>query len=149
MGHARKARFTVKEEITFDFGFGPVPAHQHPNGLGWVADTAHVDPSAYVGPNARVYGYARVSGSARVYGDAHVSGDARVSGDAHVSRTPLVLSGFEYTVTVCDAPYVCVGCQIATLEQWEAGHAPEECPRLESARPHLIALAKLHHAGDK
>lgn len=26
---------------TFDFGFGPVPAHWHPNGGGWVADTAH------------------------------------------------------------------------------------------------------------
>ena len=30
---------------TFDFkdGNGPVPAHQHPNGGGWVADTAKVD----------------------------------------------------------------------------------------------------------
>ena len=30
--------------ITFDFndGNGPVPAHKHPNGGGWVADTAKV-----------------------------------------------------------------------------------------------------------
>ena len=30
---------------TFDFkdGNGPVPAHEHPNGGGWVADTAKVD----------------------------------------------------------------------------------------------------------
>lgn len=55
---------------TFDFGDGPVPAHQHSNGGGWVADTAHVDETAYVGPDARVYGDARVSGAARVYGAA-------------------------------------------------------------------------------
>ena len=70
---------------TFDFGFGPVPAHQHPNGRGWVADTAHVDDSAYIGPDARVFGDARVSGNARVSGDARVFGDARVYGDAWVS----------------------------------------------------------------
>ena len=31
---------------TFDFGKGPVPAHQHPNGGGWVADTATVFENA-------------------------------------------------------------------------------------------------------
>ena len=43
-----------------------VPAHQHPNGGGWVADTATVDSTAYVGPDAYVSGNARVSGDARV-----------------------------------------------------------------------------------
>jgi len=28
--------------MTSDFGSGPVPAHQHKNGGGWVADTAFV-----------------------------------------------------------------------------------------------------------
>ena len=32
----------------FDDGNGPVPAHKHPNGGGWVADTATVDETAYV-----------------------------------------------------------------------------------------------------
>ena len=41
---------------TFDFGNGPVPAHQHPNGGGWVADTATVADRVYVGPLARVVG---------------------------------------------------------------------------------------------
>ena len=42
---------------TFDFkdGKGPVPAHQHSNGGGWVADTATVADTAYVGPDAQVY----------------------------------------------------------------------------------------------
>ena len=44
----------------FDFGNGPVPAHQHPNGGGWVADTAHVDDTAYVGIDAREIGRAHV-----------------------------------------------------------------------------------------
>ena len=42
--------------------------HKHPNGGGWVANTATVDASAFVGS------YAQVSGNARVYGDAWVSG---------------------------------------------------------------------------
>ena len=33
-----------------------VPAHQHPNGGGWVADTATVLDEFYVGPTARVFG---------------------------------------------------------------------------------------------
>ena len=50
-----------------------VPAHQHQNGGGWVADTATVDSTAYVGPDARVYGNAYVFGNACVYGNACVS----------------------------------------------------------------------------
>ena len=47
---------------TYDFGDGngPVPAHQHPNGGGWVANTAWVQDTAYVGSDATVYGRAWV-----------------------------------------------------------------------------------------
>jgi hypothetical protein len=68
----------------FDFGAGPVPAHRHANGGGWVADSATVADSAYVGPNARVYDKARVAGEARVYGEAQVFGEAWVYGEAQV-----------------------------------------------------------------
>ena len=68
----------------FDFGEGLVPAHQHPNGEGWVANTATVAASAYVGPSAQVYGTARVSGNALVYGNAWVYGNAKVYGNAQV-----------------------------------------------------------------
>ena len=56
----------------FDFGDwnGPVAAHRHENGGGWVANTASVAPSAYVGPDARVYGMARIDDAARVFGKA-------------------------------------------------------------------------------
>ena len=72
--------------LTFDFGDGPVPAHRHVNGSGWVADSAFVEASAQVSGNAQVYGDARVYGNARVYGDAWVSGDAWVYGDALVEH---------------------------------------------------------------
>ena len=41
---------------TFDFGSGPVPARQHVNGSGWVADTASVDDTVFVGATGRVSG---------------------------------------------------------------------------------------------
>ena len=63
---------------TFDFGYGPVPAHRHknPDGSegGWVAETAQVSGNARVSGNAWVYGNAQVFGNARVFGDAYASG---------------------------------------------------------------------------
>lgn len=53
-------RVCIAEEHDFDDGNGPVPAHQHPNGGGWVAETATVAPGAFVGPAAQVYGTAIV-----------------------------------------------------------------------------------------
>ena len=50
----------------FDFGAGPVPAHRHEHGGGWVADTARVDAGAYVGPSAQVSGEAQVKRSCHV-----------------------------------------------------------------------------------
>ena len=52
----------------------PEEQHQHPNGGGWVANTATVAASAFVGRDALVYGNARVSGDAQVFGNAWVSG---------------------------------------------------------------------------
>jgi hypothetical protein len=71
-------------EIDFGDGNGPVPAHRHPNGLGWVADTAEVAITAHVGPDAMVYGEARVFESARVEGRARVYERAKVYGSAIV-----------------------------------------------------------------
>ncbi len=65
-------------------GVGPVPAHQHPNGGGWVEDTANVDQHAYVGPDAEVYEDARVYPGARVYGDSRVHANACLWIDAVV-----------------------------------------------------------------
>jgi hypothetical protein len=69
---------------TYDFqdGNGPVAAHQHSNGGGWVADTAKVDQCAFVGLNARIFGNAQVPGNARIFGNARIN--AEVPGNAEV-----------------------------------------------------------------
>ena len=55
----------------------------HPNGGGWVADTATVADSAYVGPGGSVCENATVSDTARLTGArAYVTDNARVSGHA-------------------------------------------------------------------
>ena len=77
----------------FGDGRGLVAAHQHPNGLGWVADTATVALTAYVGPNAKVFGgarvidYAQILDTAQVFGHAVVGDRVRVAADARVSGT--------------------------------------------------------------
>ncbi len=73
----------IKE--TFDFGNGPVPAHKHKNGGGWVADTAHVDETVFVGPNAKVYGFAKVYEEAKIYGCSKVFGRAIIRDHAVIS----------------------------------------------------------------
>jgi carbonic anhydrase/acetyltransferase-like protein (isoleucine patch superfamily) len=72
--------------MIFDFGdgLGLVKAHQHPNGGGWVANTARVEETVFVGPEARVYGNAEVYGEARVFGEARVYDKARVFDRARV-----------------------------------------------------------------
>ena len=60
----------------------------HENGGGFVADTAHVDPTAYVGrealvtDNARVTDHATVTDTSEVYGNARVTDNALVYGNA-------------------------------------------------------------------
>ena len=72
----------------FQDGNGPVPAHRHPKGGGWVADTATVEETAYVGPDARVYG------SALVEGGVSLLCDTRISGASCVAYNPLHVSKF-------------------------------------------------------
>lgn len=74
----------------YDFGNGPVPAHRHPRGGGWVANTATVDDSCFIGPYARVFENAYVTGNsiindgASIFGNASVCMNAKVYGDAMV-----------------------------------------------------------------
>ncbi|MCY3024429.1 MAG: DUF6055 domain-containing protein, partial [Planctomycetota bacterium] len=67
-----------------------VAGKPHPNGGGFVADTAKVAPTAYVGPNAMVLGKAQVLENARVEDYAVVRDDAVVKEDAWISGHALV-----------------------------------------------------------
>lgn len=57
----------------------------HPNGGGWVADTAKVDESAYVGRGAMVVGASQVLGNAAIEDAAIILGRSVISGNAKVS----------------------------------------------------------------
>jgi len=50
--------------------------HQHPNGGGWVKNTAQVAESAFVGPEAVVTDFAKVLDAAKVRDQAIVRGEA-------------------------------------------------------------------------
>ncbi len=72
-----------------DFAAG-IKGHAHPNGGGFVAETAKVDATAYVGSNASVLGYATVKGNARIDGYAVVTDNAAVSDNAVVNGHAVV-----------------------------------------------------------
>jgi carbonic anhydrase/acetyltransferase-like protein (isoleucine patch superfamily) len=72
------------DEFDFNDGEGPVNAHRHPKGGGWVADTAKVDETCFVGENACVYGEAIVRDKASIRDNARVFDKARVFDNAKI-----------------------------------------------------------------
>lgn len=66
------------------------PGARHANGGGFVAATAHADPTAYVGPNAQVLGKAKLLGNARIEDHAVVKDGATVRDHARVSGHAVV-----------------------------------------------------------
>ncbi len=84
----------IPKRNRFDFkdGQGPVPAHKHLNGGGWVADTATVDETAYVGQYATVHGYASVRDWACVDDQADISGYCTIK-DLACIRGRAILKG--------------------------------------------------------
>ena len=94
---------------TYDFGdaCGPVPAYKHPNGGGWVAETATVEGSARVSDNAWVSGNARVSDNARVSGDAWTRSPAYI-------QTPATYPVYEATAEI-----IGIGCELHTPDEWD------------------------------
>ena len=93
---------TSNTEFVFPDGQGPVPAHEHSNGGGLVADSAFVADTAYIGRNAKVSGNAHVTQYARIEDNAHVFGNAGVTGNAVVSGDAWVFG----EAVICDAAHV-------------------------------------------
>ena len=81
---SKKLLELLLKDQTFNFGNGPVPAHKHKNGGGWVADSARVDESVFIGPNARVYDQAQVLNGAFIFNRVRVYGHARVFETAQI-----------------------------------------------------------------
>ena len=80
----------MTEYFNFEDGNGKVPAHRHPNGGGWVANTAYVADTAFVGHDARVFNYARVFDGAEVRNHARVYGYAQAFDYAEVRENAVV-----------------------------------------------------------
>ncbi len=78
-GHTlvRKVVRYYYNDIVHDFGEGPVPAHKHSNGGGWVANTCQITDEVYIGPNVEVSGNIKISGE-----NVTLDGCFRFSGNA-------------------------------------------------------------------
>jgi len=66
--------------------------HLHPNGGGWVQNTASVSSTVYLGPHTLVLGYAQISGDVRVENTAMVR-DAVISGQVKIRDNAYVQGG--------------------------------------------------------
>jgi len=80
------------DSYNFMDGRGPVPAHKHPNGGGWVEDTAKVHQLSFVGPSARVSGKAEVGGGCSIENRAVIGGNAQIFGIVSV-RNDVAVGG--------------------------------------------------------
>ena len=106
-----KGKIKIAEELTRRVKFlqRSAKGHRHPNGGGFVSDSARVAATAYVGPNAMVLDGARVEdnaciheyavvhgaktvirGHAKVGGKAWVFGDITVGGNARILESAVV-----------------------------------------------------------
>lgn len=118
---ATEVKMTNDNKITFDFGDGegPVPAHRHENGGGWVADTAMVHEKAWVEEDSVVCSFAMV-------------GDAIIQSEVHIGRWAIV--GHNSTVcmgaTVDEKAVVAYCCRIGEGTVVEEG---------ETTRSHSFA----------
>jgi len=115
--------------------------HQHPNGGGWVENTAIVDATAYVGTGATICGRARIAGDARISdratiagdarigdcaticGDARIGGDAMIGGDARVTRgewtaSPLYIQGTRHSLNMDGDGLLRIGCILKPIAWW-------------------------------
>ncbi|HEY7091492.1 MAG TPA: LamG-like jellyroll fold domain-containing protein [Tepidisphaeraceae bacterium] len=85
-----EVRLTNATPLTKQLNWNTAAGHTHPNGGGWVANTATVASTAYVGPNARVLGTAQVLNNARIEDYAVIANNARVRDNAIVSGYAVV-----------------------------------------------------------
>ncbi len=74
-------------------GYQKGAGHVHPNGGGWVADSANVADSVYVGPDAMVLDQATLTGNVRVEDHAVVAGTSTVKDNAVICGHAVVSGG--------------------------------------------------------
>ena len=102
---------TDKNNMTIDFddGEGPVQAHRHPNGGGWVANSAMVHEQAYIEEDAKVCSFA-------VVGDAMIQSDVRIGRWATVGNNATIRMGATVGEKAVIAYCCCVGENVVVEE---------------------------------
>lgn len=80
-------------DIDYSIRYQKGRGHAHPNGGGWVADSAKVDSSVYVGPDAMVLGNAVLKGNVRVEDHAIVANQVTASDNAIICGHAIVDGG--------------------------------------------------------
>ncbi len=85
----------MPDPTTFDFedGRGPVPAHRHTNGGGWVSDDCVVDAPTYIEEDACVWGGC-ILDSVNIYNEARVSGNSSLKERCVVSGGAVIVSSY-------------------------------------------------------
>jgi len=120
--------------------------HQHPNGGGWVENTAIVDATAYVGTGATICG------------DATIGGDAMIGGDARVTRgewtaSPLYIQGTRHSLNMDGDGLLRIGCILKPIAWWlennvrcgeEHGYTPEQ---IAEYRRYIELAAAMYGSG--
>ena len=143
------------EDATHDFddGNGPVSAHLHANGGGWVANTATVSRTAFVGLAAAVFGSSKVLGKAtvtdraRVRGQSEVSGNARISGDAVIDGNARVTDEAEVSdsAIICGLATVFQNAQVGGYTKLSDREVVKGISRLaEAPEPQLVSCDNGH-----
>jgi len=114
-------------ELQLSGGYSKGRGHTHPNGGGWVAESAKVADTVYVGKDAMVLGNANVSGYARIEDHAVVAGSAVVKDSAVISGHAVVDGGgwvyingwvqanaeISGNAVITDSAVVATGCRIS------------------------------------
>ena len=80
-------------EVIKSGGYSRGRGHIHPNGGGWVADSASVEASVYVGPEAMVLGGAKLTGNVRVEDRAVVANSVTAKDNVVISGHAVVDGG--------------------------------------------------------
>ena len=86
-----------------------VKGSKHPNGGGFIADTAFAAKTAYIGGEARVYG------GAQVYGEARVCGETKIPHKLNGAT----FSCNSYSATVNEG-FIQIGCYAKPIDDWLA-----------------------------
>ena len=129
----------TKEAVTFDFGDGPIPAHQLANGA-WVADSAAVSDRARVGEGASVGEGARVGEGASVGDRARVGDRAKVAQTIRIDRIGSRNAALDFHRLEDGTIHATTGCFYGTLAEFEATVKATHGDN-EHARNYALAIA--------